>query len=183
MKRVLALAVVALASQATISFAGGPEVSSKQVITPAPPPASFFRGNEFDVGAFATYVTGTNGGGTRQTAFEDGNTFTLSSSGSPDGWGGGMDFTYFFPWKYAGVRFQGAGVELNTGTLTSPGAMVSVGLIQAVRRRECSPETSSCDSPWMTSGQVFTWRRTHSAVLVVSSPAREITQLTHHFRR
>src|ERR1700736_1430021 len=99
-KVVVALAVVALASQAGISFAGGPEVSSKQVITPAPPPESFFRGNEFDIGAFATYVTGTNGGGTRQTAFDDGTTFTLSSSGSPNGWGGGMDFTYFLPWKY-----------------------------------------------------------------------------------
>ena len=29
-----------------------------------------------------------------------------------------MDFTYFFPWKYAGIRFQGAGVSLSTGTFT-----------------------------------------------------------------
>jgi hypothetical protein len=29
-----------------------------------------------------------------------------------------LDFTYFFPWKYAGVRFQGAGVSLSTGTFT-----------------------------------------------------------------
>jgi hypothetical protein len=121
-KVVVALAVVALASQAGISFAGGPEVPSKQVITPAPLPESFFRGNEFDVGAFATYVTGTNGGGTRQTAFDDGTTFTLSSSGSPNGWGGGMDFTYFLPWKYLGFRFQGAGVELNAQTLTVTGS-------------------------------------------------------------
>src|SRR5258707_6646935 len=121
-KVVVALAVVALASQAGISFAGGPEVSSKQVITPAPPPESFFRGNEFDIGAFATYVTGTNGGGTRQTAFDDGTTFTLSSSGSPNGWGGGMDFTYFLPWKYLGFRFQGAGVELNAQSLTVTGS-------------------------------------------------------------
>src|SRR5260370_22729713 len=122
MKKVVALAVVAFASQAVVSFAGEPEVSSKQAITPSPPPESFFRGNEFDVGAFATYVTGTNGRGTRQTAFADANTFTLSSSGSPKGWGGGMDFTYFFPWKYAGVRFQGAGVELNTGNVTITGS-------------------------------------------------------------
>jgi hypothetical protein len=121
-KLVVALAVVALASQAGISFAGGPEVPSKEVITPAPPPESFFRGNEFDIGAFATYVTGTNGGGTRQTAFDDGTTFTLSSSGSPNGWGGGMDFTYFLPWKYLGFRFQGAGVELNAQTLTVTGS-------------------------------------------------------------
>ena len=29
------------------------------------------------------------------------------------GWGGGMDFTYWFPWKYAGVRFQGAGLDIS----------------------------------------------------------------------
>jgi hypothetical protein len=29
-----------------------------------------------------------------------------------------MDFTYFLPWKYAGFRFQGAGVELSSGTET-----------------------------------------------------------------
>jgi hypothetical protein len=65
-----------------------------------------------------TYATGTNGGGTRQTVFDDGTTFTLSSSRSPDGWGGGLDFTYWFPWKYAGVRFQGAGVSLTSGAVT-----------------------------------------------------------------
>ena len=122
MKNFVALAVVALASQAVTCFAGGPEVPSKEVITPAPPPESFFRGNEFDIGAFATYVTGTNGGGSRETAFDDGTTFTLSSSGSPSGWGGGMDFTYFLPWKYLGFRFQGAGVELNAQTLTVTGS-------------------------------------------------------------
>src|ERR1700730_10013772 len=112
---------MAFASQTAAIFAGEPMVSSKQVIAPPPPPpVSFFRGNEFDIGAFATYVTGTNGGGTkqRQTVFDDGTTFTLSSSGSPYGWGGGIDFTYFFPWKYAGVRVQGAGVELTTGNVT-----------------------------------------------------------------
>lgn len=119
MKRLIALAVLAIASQATATFAGEPMVSSKQVIAPPPPPpVSFFRGNEFDLGVFATYVTGTNGGGTRQTTFADGTTFTLSSSGSPDGWGGGLDFTYFLPWKYAGFRLQGAGVDLTTSTVT-----------------------------------------------------------------
>ena len=36
-------------------------VSSKQVIVP--PPVSYFRGNEFDIGAFATYVTWSCGPG------------------------------------------------------------------------------------------------------------------------
>jgi hypothetical protein len=123
MKRLISLAVMAIASQAAAVFAGEPMVSSKQVIAPPPsPPVSFFRGNEFVIGAFATYVTGTNGGGTRQTVFDDGTTFTLSSSGSPNGWGGGMDFTYFLPWKYAGFRVQGAGVELTTGNVTVTGS-------------------------------------------------------------
>jgi hypothetical protein len=46
-------------------FAGPSEVSSKEVIPPppmpAPTPESYFRPNEFVLGAFATYVTGTNG--------------------------------------------------------------------------------------------------------------------------
>src|ERR1700722_14622085 len=124
MKKLTALAVLTLASQAAAIFAGEPMVSSKQVIAPPPaPPVSYFRGNEFVIGAFATYVTGTNGGGSRTREIaDDGTTFTLSSSGSPNGWGGGMDFTYYFPWKYAGVRIQGAGMELSTGTVTVTGS-------------------------------------------------------------
>jgi hypothetical protein len=57
MKRLVAL-TVALASQAVATFAGEPVVSSKQVIAPPPPPPEFFRPNEFDIGAFATYATG-----------------------------------------------------------------------------------------------------------------------------
>jgi hypothetical protein len=118
MKRLITIAVMAIASQAIVVFAGEPMVSSKQVIAPPPPPVSYFRGNEFVLGAFATYVTGTNGGGSKQTVIDDGTTFTISSNGCPDGWGGGLDFTYFFLWKYAGVRVQGAGVSLSTGTVT-----------------------------------------------------------------
>lgn len=119
MKKIIVLTVVAIAAQAVAIFAGEPMVSSKQVIAPPPPPpVSFFRGNEFDIGVFATYVTGTNGGGSRTTRTFDDETFTLSSSGSAHGWGGGMDFTYFLPWKYAGFRFQGAGLDLSTRNLT-----------------------------------------------------------------
>jgi len=68
MKRLTALTVLALASQATVCFAGPPP--SKEVVAPPlPPPVSFFRGNEFDIGIFGTYVTGTNGGLTRATNF------------------------------------------------------------------------------------------------------------------
>ena len=34
------------------------------------------------------------------------------------GRGGGMDFSYYFPWKYLGVRFQGAGFSLSSGDFT-----------------------------------------------------------------
>jgi hypothetical protein len=116
MKR-LALALVVLGAQAIVSFAGPPP--PKEVITPPPPPpVSYFRGNEFDIGIFGTYVTGTKGGETRTTTFANGDVVTISSSGSPDGWGGGMDFTYFLPWKYLGIRVQGAGVSLSGSTLT-----------------------------------------------------------------
>jgi hypothetical protein len=118
MKRLIALTAVVIV-QAGAAFAGEPMVSSKQVIAPPPaPPESFFKGNEFVIGAFATYVTATNGGGSTHRVTDAGTTFTLSSNGSPDGWGGGLDFTYFFPWKYAGVRIQGAGVSLQTGDVT-----------------------------------------------------------------
>jgi hypothetical protein len=113
----LALAIGTLGSLAVMSFAGPPE--PKEVVAPPPPPPlSYFRGNEFDIGIFATYVTGTNGGQTRTTNFANGDSVTISSSGSSDGWGGGMDFTYFLPWKYLGFRFQGAGVDISSSTLT-----------------------------------------------------------------
>ena len=119
MKRLIALALVTLASQAVVTFAGEPVVSSKQVIVPAPaPPPEFFRPNEFDIGAFGTYATGVGSG---------------ENAGKLHGWGGGMDFTYWFPWKYAGVRFQGAGLSISGGggsrtkTVVVPGfAPVSV---------------------------------------------------------
>ncbi|HYZ74133.1 MAG TPA: hypothetical protein VE641_13725, partial [Chthoniobacterales bacterium] len=71
MKRLIALTVLVLVSQATISFAGPPP--SKEVVTPPPPPPeSFFRGNEFDIGIFGTYVTGTGGAQSRTRTFPDG---------------------------------------------------------------------------------------------------------------
>jgi len=100
MKKLLALAVVIFVSQAIATFAGEPISSSKEVISPAPPPPpppEYFRPNEFDIGAFGTYATG------------------LNSNNGIHGWGGGIDLTYWFPWKYAGVRFQGAGVSIRGG--------------------------------------------------------------------
>ena len=89
MKRLIALAVVIFASQAVATFGGEPVGSSTQVT----PPPSFFRPNEFDTGAFGTFVTGLGSG----------------ANGGKHAWGGGLDSTYWSPWKYAGVRFQGTG--------------------------------------------------------------------------
>src|SRR5271170_4037728 len=98
MKKLIALAVLALASPAGAIFAGEPVVSSKEVIAPPPAPPEFFRPNEFDIGLFGTYGTGVGSG-----------------TGSLHAWGGGLDLTYWFPWKYAGVRFQGTGAVISGG--------------------------------------------------------------------
>ena len=117
MKKSVALVVVTLASQAVVSFAGPPP--SKEVVAPPPPPpVSYFRGNEFDIGVFGTYVTGTGEGGIRTRTFPDGTVVTVEHRDTPYGWGGGMDFTYYLPWKWLGFRFQGAGVDLNARTVT-----------------------------------------------------------------
>jgi hypothetical protein len=123
--RKVALTVVTLVSQAVVSFAGPPP--PKEVVPmPPPPPQSYFRPNEFDIGVFASYFTGTsnNPTGTRNRFVDvpgfPTQTFTTTLSGDSTftGWGGGMDFSYYFPWKYAGVRFQGAGYSLSTGNFT-----------------------------------------------------------------
>ncbi|HTD14193.1 MAG TPA: hypothetical protein VK673_03395 [Chthoniobacterales bacterium] len=140
MKKLMALSFLALVSQAAVSFAG-PSESKEIVPTPAPPPESFFRGNEFDLGAFGTYFTGTGGnpGGTQvgQRAFDDTvDTFVTKVTGDTtlSGWGGGMDFTYYTPFKYLGFRFQGAGGSVSTGNFSvsesifnSSGALVASG--------------------------------------------------------
>ena len=100
MKRLIALAAVALVSQAAAVFAGEPMVSSKQVIAPPPVPPEYFRPNEFDIGLFGTYATGVGSG---------------ENAGKLHAWGGGLDFTYWFPWKYAGMRFQGTGASISGG--------------------------------------------------------------------
>jgi len=128
MKKIVVLTVIGIASQTIVAFAGPPE--PKQVIVPAPPPPpEYFRPNEFDIGAFATYATGVGS----------------ANAGKLHAWGGGMDFTYWFPWKYAGVRFQGAGVDISGGggtrtrevlipgfapvTVTGGGGSVAAGII------------------------------------------------------
>jgi hypothetical protein len=88
MKRLIALAVVTLASQALVTFAGEPVGSSNQ----ADASSKFFRPNEFDVGAFGTYAIGVDSG---------------AHAGNLHAWGGGQDVSYWSRWKYGGFRLQG----------------------------------------------------------------------------
>ena len=89
MKRLIALAVAIFASQAVATFGGEPVGSSTQVT----PPPSFFRPNEFDTGAFGTFVTGLGSG----------------ANAGKHAWEGRLGFHLLVPRKYAGVRFQGTG--------------------------------------------------------------------------
>jgi hypothetical protein len=92
MKRLIALALVALASQTVSTFAGEPVTTSKEVVAPAPPPpASYFRANEFSLGLFGSY------GWTY-----DGNRRGISDHAL----GGGVDGQYF-PLQYLGFAIEG----------------------------------------------------------------------------
>jgi hypothetical protein len=104
-KTLIVSAVVALLGQTAISMAGPTETSSKEVVPPAaPPPLSFFRANELDIGVFATYDKGVG---------------DLSSVGIGEhGWGGGVDVAYF-PWLYGGFRFQGSALNITSADQTA----------------------------------------------------------------
>ena len=91
MKRLIASGVLIFASRAVVTFGGDPVASSNQI---AAPPPGFFRSNEFDLGAFRTFASGIGSG---------------ANGGKSHPSEGGADFTYWFPWKNAGVRFQGTG--------------------------------------------------------------------------
>jgi hypothetical protein len=86
MKRLTAVALAIFAAAAL----GGEPVGATTQVTPRP---GFFRPNEFDTGAFGTFVTG----------------FGSGAGHSKHAWGQGTDSSYWFPWKYAGARFQGTG--------------------------------------------------------------------------
>jgi Surface antigen len=100
MRLKLALTAAIVFSQAIVLFAGETEVSSKNVIEPAPvPPVSYFRANEWDLGLFGTYDTSFN---QNRRAIGD------------HAWGGGISGTYF-PWLYAGFGIDGSLVDTIPG--------------------------------------------------------------------
>jgi hypothetical protein len=104
-KTFIASAIAVILGQTTICFAGPTEPSSKEVIPPtAPPPTSFFRANEFDIGVFATYAKGTGD--------------EVNLGVGEHAWGGGIDAAYF-PWLYAGFRFQGAALSISRADQTA----------------------------------------------------------------
>jgi hypothetical protein len=104
-KTLIVSVAVALLGQTTFSLAGPTETSPKEVIPPAaPPPNSFFRANELDIGVFATYIKGVG---------------DISDLGVGEhGWGGGLDIAYF-PWLYGGFRFQGSAFNISGADQTA----------------------------------------------------------------
>jgi Outer membrane protein beta-barrel domain len=92
MKKLIALAVVAIASHVVLASAGEAVASSKEVAAPPPLlPASYFRSNEFSLGLFGSYGVG----------FYDNH-----QAIGEHAWGGGIDGQYF-PLQYVGVSVEG----------------------------------------------------------------------------
>ena len=92
MKKLIALAIVAIASHVVSASAGEAVASSKEIVAPpTPPPTSYFRSNEFSLGLFGSYGA----------AFND-NTRAIGNHA----WGGGVDGQYF-PLQYVGVAIEG----------------------------------------------------------------------------
>jgi hypothetical protein len=102
MKRAFTLAVMAILSPAMNVANGGPVVPSKEIVAPSPlPPSSYFRANELDLGAFATYGT----------SFGSQSNFRGIGDHAR---GGGAEGSYF-PLFWAGLRVQGAVINLIPG--------------------------------------------------------------------
>jgi hypothetical protein len=92
MKRINALTVVIFASLAVSASAGEAVTSSKEVVAPpAPPPVSYFRSNEFSLGAFGSYGWTYNN--------------NVRAIGN-HAWGGGVDGQYF-PLQFLGFAIEG----------------------------------------------------------------------------
>jgi len=100
MNKAIALTAAVVLSQAIVIFAGESEVSSKNVVQPVPPPpVSYFRANEWDLGIFGTYDTSFN---QNRRAIGD------------HAWGGGIGLTYF-PCLYGGFGIDGSLVNTVPG--------------------------------------------------------------------
>src|ERR1700736_375245 len=96
MKKIIALAIVALASPAMSSFAGEPVASSKNVIVPPPAPVEdLYRAHEFQVDLFGAYAPSGPDAGKYL---------------GDHGWGGGAAVNYFFTRNF-GLGFEGTALR------------------------------------------------------------------------
>ncbi|HZC35249.1 MAG TPA: outer membrane beta-barrel protein [Chthoniobacterales bacterium] len=102
MKKITALAVVGLTSQAITGFAGEPVVPSKEVVPPPAPVQELYRANEWQFDVFGAYAP----------AGGRGNRFLGDHA-----WGGGGDVNYFFT-KYFGLGLEGD-ILSGTGRINS----------------------------------------------------------------
>ena len=92
MKKLIALAIVAIGSHVVSASAGEAVASSKEVVAPPPPaPISYFRSNEFSLGLFGSYGWTYNN-----------NSLAIGNHA----WGGGIDGQYF-PLLYVGLCSRG----------------------------------------------------------------------------
>ena len=150
MKKIIALAVIGIASQTMTAFAGPPE--TKQVIAPPPPPPpSYFRPNEFDIGAFATWApfTGINSAGNGNASVRLGRRH---------------GFHLLISLKICRCRVLGNRNEYPIKWFYHNGTTFYQ---LACQDHQCSQQervflwgTPFCDSHWMISGHNFTWRPT-----------------------
>jgi hypothetical protein len=94
MNKLIALAVVALASHAVSASAGEEAVASSKEVVPPPstPPTSYFLSNEFSLGVFGSYGVG----------FYDNHRAIGNHA-----WGGGVDGQYFPLQPYLGLSIEG----------------------------------------------------------------------------
>jgi hypothetical protein len=104
MKKEIASIIFGILGIAATSIAGPPLPSPKEVIAPPSLPPSFFRANELDLGAFATYGKGVGD--------------SINRGIGEHAWGGGGEVSYF-PWLYVGFRFQGAAVSISRADQTA----------------------------------------------------------------
>src|SRR5260370_15686672 len=95
MKKIHALAVVGLMSQAITGFAGEPAISSKEVVAPPAPIQELYRANEWQLDLFGAYAPA---GGEGNRVLRD------------PAWGGGADVHYFFT-KYFCLSFEGVRLD------------------------------------------------------------------------
>jgi hypothetical protein len=99
MKKLIALAIVTLASPAWSSFAGEPVASSKNVIVPPAPVEDLYRAHEFQVDLFGAYAPSGHDAGKYL---------------GDHAWGGGAALNYFVTRNF-GLGIEGTALRASGG--------------------------------------------------------------------